>query len=106
MPSETPRTWTLHYAVEDSPHGSLNAIVSGPCIGPEDPFVEVIEKAPVDAERERMLETAMRASELAERYGATLIAISEALSSDGLSDRGRIMRARAVMAGLLPKEER
>ena len=55
------------------------------------------QEAPVDAERERMLD-------LLERYGAAICAVSDALAENGLSDKGRIMRARCVLAGLAPDE--
>lgn len=58
----------------------------------------------VDRQLERILvvpvEEVERAADLAERYGEALIAIGAALVADDLNPRGRIMRARGVIAGL------
>lgn len=45
-----------------------------------------------------------RATALAERYGEAIRAIGAALVAEDLNDRGRIMRARGVIAGLHEQE--
>jgi hypothetical protein len=41
-----------------------------------------------------------RAVALVERYGAAIMAISDVLADDSLSDAGKVMRVRLILAGL------
>lgn len=55
-----------------------------------------------------LVEAVEKATAAAERYGRAIVAISEVLASDTLSDRGKVMRVRLVLVGLdseLPADE-
>lgn len=90
--SDTPRTWTLEERVFTGPDGIYQELLlaTGPPLQ-EDEHPEVVEKAPVDVERDRMLDV-----------------IERLLSDDASTAYSAGGDAQALLAehDRLPKEER
>jgi hypothetical protein len=59
---------------------------------------------PRQSDSRAVVDALERAVAQAERYGEALERIAEALNASDLNDRGRIMRARGVIAGLYEQD--